>query len=331
MRENITFSVIIPIYNVEAFLKECIDSVLQQTYKDYEIILVDDGSTDESGAIADTYARNYPGINVIHRNNGGLSAARNTGIEAAKGRYIIFVDSDDYIDKNALLNFANCVVRYKEPDIIAAQAYSVNWDGNVKLKCKDHHHIEGILSGRAFWETAIKANEIFACAPFNAYKTSLIRCTHIYFLEGLLHEDQLWTPTIFWNAKSVVDGDFIFYYHRMRQGSITHSSGHEKKACDLISTCYSLEKMYREYPLSQSKWSRDCVAVLYDLHPLFGLCPLQRAVCYIAFQHTAGTICIVGDALLRQHRQPIIGFILQKQRARCVRDLPRPAGVRLAQ
>ena len=101
MRENITFSVIIPIYNVEAFLKECIDSVLQQTYKDYEIILVDDGSTDESGAIADTYARNYPGINVIHRNNGGLSAARNTGIEAAKGRYIIFVDSDDYIDKNA--------------------------------------------------------------------------------------------------------------------------------------------------------------------------------------------------------------------------------------
>lgn len=263
MRENITFSVIIPIYNVEAFLKECIDSVLQQTYKDYEIILVDDGSTDESGAIADTYARNYPSINVIHRNNGGLSAARNTGIEAAKGRYIIFVDSDDYIDKNALLNFANCVVRYKEPDIIAAQAYSVNWDGNVKLKCKDHHHIEGIFSGRAFWETAIKANEIFACAPFNAYKTSLIRCTHIYFSEGLLHEDQLWTPTIFWNAKSVVDGDFIFYYHRMRQGSITHSSGHEKKACDLISTCYSLEKMYREYPLSQSKWSRDCVAVLY--------------------------------------------------------------------
>lgn len=71
MRENITFSVIIPIYNVEAFLKECIDSVLQQTYKDYEIILVDDGSTDESGAIADTYARNYPSINVIHRNNGG--------------------------------------------------------------------------------------------------------------------------------------------------------------------------------------------------------------------------------------------------------------------
>ena len=65
-------SIIIPIYNVEAFLKECIDSVLQQTYKDYEIILVDDGSTDESGAIADTYARNYPGINVIHRNNGGL-------------------------------------------------------------------------------------------------------------------------------------------------------------------------------------------------------------------------------------------------------------------
>jgi glycosyltransferase involved in cell wall biosynthesis len=64
MRENITFSVIIPIYNVEAFLKECIDSVLQQTYKDYEIILVDDGSTDESGAIADTYARNYPSINV---------------------------------------------------------------------------------------------------------------------------------------------------------------------------------------------------------------------------------------------------------------------------
>ena len=92
-----TLSIIVPIYKVEAFLHRCVDSILAQTYSDLEILLVDDGSTDSSGAICDAYARQDARVQVIHKKNGGLSDARNCGIEHAKGRYFCFVDSDDGI------------------------------------------------------------------------------------------------------------------------------------------------------------------------------------------------------------------------------------------
>ena len=91
------FSVILPIYNVEKYLNECVESILAQTFKDYEIILVDDGSKDGSGAICDAYAEQYDFIKVIHKENGGSSDARNKGIEAAKGEYIVYIDGDDYV------------------------------------------------------------------------------------------------------------------------------------------------------------------------------------------------------------------------------------------
>ena len=93
-------SVIVPIYNVEAYLLRCVNSIKEQTYNNLEIILVDDGSTDSSGMIADSFAENYERIRVIHQKNGGLSAARNTGIDNTKTEYITFVDSDDYVDSN---------------------------------------------------------------------------------------------------------------------------------------------------------------------------------------------------------------------------------------
>lgn len=97
MMNNKLISVIVPVYNVEHYLNRCVDSILAQTYSDLEILLVDDGSTDSSGAICDAYARQDARVQVIHKKNGGLSDARNCGIEHAKGRYFCFVDSDDGI------------------------------------------------------------------------------------------------------------------------------------------------------------------------------------------------------------------------------------------
>ena len=94
---KITLSIIVPVYNVEKYLEDCVESLLNQTYQNYEIILVDDGSTDSSGKICDIVAESSSKIKVIHKENGGLSSARNTGLRAARGRYIGFVDSDDYI------------------------------------------------------------------------------------------------------------------------------------------------------------------------------------------------------------------------------------------
>ena len=94
-------SVIVPVYNVESYLARCVDSILTQTYQNLEVILVDDGSKDNSGVICDDYARRDSRVNVIHKENGGLSSARNAGIEAAGGEYLAFVDSDDWIEPDA--------------------------------------------------------------------------------------------------------------------------------------------------------------------------------------------------------------------------------------
>ena len=105
---NPFFSIIIPVYNVEQYLRECVESILMQSCDDYEIILVDDGSSDKSGKICDKYSEKNNKIKVVHKENGGLSSARNAGIKIAIGKYIIFIDSDDYYDdKNLLFNSKN--------------------------------------------------------------------------------------------------------------------------------------------------------------------------------------------------------------------------------
>ena len=116
-------SVIIPVYNVEDYLAECIDSVLGQSYTDYEIILVDDGATDSSGRMCDEYARKDSRIRVIHQENGGLSAARNTGLRAAWGKYIYFLDSDDYIAPSALEHLA-ALAEKEQADVVFFDGYT---------------------------------------------------------------------------------------------------------------------------------------------------------------------------------------------------------------
>ena len=111
MKNNDLISVIIPIYNVEKFLSFCIDSIVNQTYKNLEIILVDDGSTDNSGKICDEYALKDNRIKVMHKQNGGVSSARNVGLNIAKGKYIGFVDSDDYVENDMFEILHNLIIK----------------------------------------------------------------------------------------------------------------------------------------------------------------------------------------------------------------------------
>ena len=122
MKNNPVVSVIIPVYNVEKYLEECIDSVLAQTYQNIEIILVDDGSTDSSGLICDRYAEKNTNISVIHQKNSGLSAARNSGLNKANGDYIYFLDSDDYISADAIEKLFS-IAENDKSDIVFFDAY----------------------------------------------------------------------------------------------------------------------------------------------------------------------------------------------------------------
>lgn len=119
------FSIIVPVYNVEQYLSECIDSILKQTYRDFELILVDDGSKDSSGRICDEYELKDKRIIVIHKENGGHTSARRTGLEIARGEYCSFVDSDDYVKDDFLKNYADIVERYS-PEIIAINGILFN-------------------------------------------------------------------------------------------------------------------------------------------------------------------------------------------------------------
>lgn len=119
--EGVYFSVIVPVYNVQQYLEQCIESVLRQSYTNYEIILVDDGSTDGSTEICDRYVTNYPFVKVIHQENGGISAARNTGLDCATGKYVLFLDSDDFISSNALQSFYEVTA---ESGVEAVSAYN---------------------------------------------------------------------------------------------------------------------------------------------------------------------------------------------------------------
>lgn len=124
-------TVIIPIYNVEKYLKKCIDSILHQTYQTMEIILIDDESTDESGSICDEYAKKDNRIKVIHKKNGGVSSARNAGLNNANGKYVAFIDADDYIENNMFEKMINQFEKNEKLDIVVCGTKNVDEDGNV--------------------------------------------------------------------------------------------------------------------------------------------------------------------------------------------------------
>ena len=129
------FSIIVPIYNVEKYLARCIDSILDQDYANYEIILVNDGSTDNSLLIAEKYSKKYSNIILINKENGGLSDARNVGLDTAKGQYVIFLDSDDAIDKNALKTI-NCALENQEDIDVLAGEYKEIFSDKVVIQSR---------------------------------------------------------------------------------------------------------------------------------------------------------------------------------------------------
>lgn len=123
-------SIIVPVYNTEKYLRRCIDSVLAQTYKDFELLLIDDGSTDTSGAICDEYAEKDGRIRVFHKENGGVSSARNLGLDNAKGEWITFVDSDDYIEENFLKSFEGKL----DADLVVGNTVLITYQTGKRMK-----------------------------------------------------------------------------------------------------------------------------------------------------------------------------------------------------
>lgn len=210
-------SVIIPVYNVEKYLEKCVNSVVNQTYRKLEIILVDDGSTDASGKMCDKYAQMDSRIVVIHKKNGGLSSARNAGMEIATGQYIGFVDSDDYVDLEMYYELHQKCVQYNL-DVVAAR-FVENYRGKDKAMTTTGEF--NIITGREMLEINLLGHEKYLVTNSvwdRLYKTELIK--ELRFPEGKRYEDICYSTHLFLKADKCGYYDKIFYHYTIRDDSI---------------------------------------------------------------------------------------------------------------
>lgn len=217
-------SVIIPVYNVEQYLRECVDSVLGQTYQNFEIILVDDGSTDTSGDICDEYAKKDDRIQVIHKENGGASVARNHGIEMAKGEYVYFLDSDDRIVSNAFYILTKNI-QDENADLLFFEAYSFD-DNDNELKKGNYSYSQKYDTDRgiSILEKLIVKKEFHVSIPLLFIKKDFLIHSGIRLVEGIMYEDMIFTYELFYKAEKVAHVRESLYHRRYRQNSVMQSS-----------------------------------------------------------------------------------------------------------
>ena len=224
----IKVSVIVPIYNVEEYINKCVDSILNQTFKEFELILVDDGSTDNSGNICDTYKSIDDRVRVIHKSNGGLSDARNSGIEAATGEFLYFIDGDDFIHEDTLESMYNSIIKTNS-DI--AVCNMIRYYGETDTE-KFYNPVEKmkVLDENYRFETLRQpsvCNKMFKSILFNNIKFPLKK----YYEDTFVYHELLF------KAKRLVLTGKDSYYYRSRRGSII-SEGYNKKYFDFIEAVY---------------------------------------------------------------------------------------------
>lgn len=215
---------IIPIYKVEAYLEECVNSVRNQSYKNLEIILVDDGSPDECGRMCDAYASEDPRIRVVHRDNGGLSAARNSGLDIATGEFIAFVDSDDWITEDI---YSKCMQLFEaEPQLDAVGFGAQLFDDATGDLLEKHAVDAGDFYEREellYWYIHFGAYKFTQTVSSRVYRRKLIE--NIRFREGFKHEDCSYSLEVLWHLKYYrVIPDIGYYYRIGRAGAITSTT-----------------------------------------------------------------------------------------------------------
>lgn len=222
-------SVIIPVYNVQKYLRDCLDSVLAQTYTDYEIICVDDASTDTSLGILYEYQQKYKFLQIItHDENRGLSAARNTGLDHAAGRYVVFLDSDDMLEKEALYRLY-CAAEEKSLEMIIFDYSEIYEEGLsntfAHAEVREKEKYPGVLSGRDMFCRYIHNNDVSVSAWTKMYLREFIERNKLRFYEGILHEDVLFFFQCMMSAERVMDLEQQYYIYRVRHASIMRTSG----------------------------------------------------------------------------------------------------------
>ena len=227
-------TVVVPVYKVEPYLHRCVDSILEQTFPDFELVLVDDGSPDSCGAICDEYAAKDERIHVIHQQNGGLSAARNAGIDWAfshsDSQWFAFVDSDDWVSEHYLSRMLESAEQARADLCVCDFAMEIETAARTLDDMKIH---EGVMTGRdALEEHGVLKNWHYVIACNKLYSKKLFR--DLRFPNGFINEDEATAHRIYHAAKTVVCIEDQLYHYRIRDNSIM-GSGFSPKKLDILS------------------------------------------------------------------------------------------------
>lgn len=256
-------SIIVPIYNVEKYLHRCIESIVNQNMNDYELLLIDDCSTDASLNVAKQYGH-LSNIKIIEkRKNSGLSDTRNIGLKEAVGRYVLFLDSDDYIEENSLQNIQNIIYAQNSPDVVYFGFFEE--DANrVEKKFGYVSSQNHLYSGLEFAKSELRKRNLYAAACFGIYKRDFLIQNNLFFKVGIYHEDELWTPQVVIRANSIYAAEYAYYHYVRRADSITRKANKTQNGIDLINSCKELDQLLRLIDDKQLyKYMDNHIAMLY--------------------------------------------------------------------
>lgn len=222
-------SIIVPVYNVEQYLKDCLDSILQQSYPNIEIIIINDGSTDGSKEAVIPFLSDKR-VKYIEQENKGLSGARNTGLKSALGKYIVFVDSDDYIEKNMLKEVVFLMKTYSL-DLVRFNGISFVEELNETFKEGNYDFSHRLEENKLYKEESLDLNRRTFSSSVCLYITTreLISKNQLVFYENVLHEDELFTAQVFLHTKRMMYKNVSYYHRRYRSNSIMTDLSSEKK------------------------------------------------------------------------------------------------------
>lgn len=233
-------SIIVPVYNVEKYIDSCIISIITQTYENLQVILVDDGTPDNSGKICDEYAKKDERISVIHKENGGQSSGRNAGLDIANGDYIMFVDSDDYIACNAVEILVRAIIKYDADFVQFNMVHTANMEYSKK-HIAEEYNIELLEDLEQMYWKMFKTVGAGESACTKLYKNSMF--DELRFKEGIIYEDVYFNLIMLQKVRRALYIDIGPYYYVIRPNSTITSSFSKKK----LDSIWVLEERINEF------------------------------------------------------------------------------------
>lgn len=261
------FSIIVPVYNVEKYIRKCLLSIISQPFQDYEIIVVDDQSPDNSIEIVEDLCKDYlDKIKVVRQKNKGLGGARNTGVEAAQGEYLVFLDSDDYLENNSLTILSN-IVEQSQYDMVVFNAYEVSESGKVYKKL----NLCGGLKGEIDKDQKEELLLLKPAAWNKIYRRDFFKSVSYFYPEHKWYEDTVITRLLFLKANTVYFEESYLYNYVQRDTSIVHSKISERML-HIIEMLRELIRVFRELDVYEKYYSeieyiclKSCVFFVFEL------------------------------------------------------------------